>query len=94
MKAHDLNGNEFDITKDEAQRIAGELAKLHHGETNEQFLNRALDNIQSITGVRPRTEDDLKVLLYQNTSNTNMHDINLMYEAVEAIIGMHKQKVG
>jgi DNA-directed RNA polymerase subunit F len=94
MKVHDLNGNEFDIDRAEAERIAGELAKLGGHETNEAFLNRALDNIQSITGVRPRTEDDLKVLLYQNTSNTNMHDINLIYEAVEAIVGWHKKKVG
>jgi DNA-directed RNA polymerase subunit F len=94
MKAHDMNGQEFDITKAEAERIAGEVAKLNGHETNETFTNRALDNIQSMTGVRPRTEDDLKVLLYQNTNNTNMHDINLIYEAVEAIVGWHKQKVG
>lgn len=61
MKAHDLNGNEFDITKEEALRISDELAKLHGAsESNESFLNRALNNIEMMTGERPKTEDELK----------------------------------
>lgn len=94
MKAHDMNGAEFDITKDEAQRIAGELAKLGGHETNEQFLNRALDNIQSMTGFRPKSEDELKELLYRSIAGPTRRDIELLYEAMETIAGWHKKKVG
>ena len=94
MKAHDLEGNEFDIDRAEAERIAGELTKLNHGETNEQFLNRALDNIERMTGFRPKSEEELKELLYRAIQGPTRRDIELLYEAMETIAGWHKKKVG
>ena len=94
MKVHDMNRNEFDITREEAERIAGELAKLGGHETNEAFLNRALDNIQDMTGVRPKSEEELKELLYRSLPGPTRRDIELLYEAMETITGWHKKKVG
>lgn len=31
MKVHDMNGQEFDITREEAERIAGELMEISGG---------------------------------------------------------------
>ena len=94
MKAHDMNGNEFDITREEAERIAGELAKVDGHETNEAFLNRALSNVKAVSGVWPKTEDELKEVLYQNIPGTSMKTIELLYEAMEVITAWHKKKVG
>ena len=94
MTVHDVIGNEFSIDRAEAERIAGELAKLGGHETNEQFLNRALDNIQSMTGFRPKSEEELKELLYRSIVGPTRRDIELLYEAMETIAAMHKQKVG
>ena len=94
MKAHDLDGHEFDIDRAEAERIAGELAKLGGHETNEAFLNRALDNIQGMTGFRPKSEEELKELLYRSIPGPTRRDIELLYEAMETIAGWHKKKVG
>ena len=94
MKVHDMNRNEFDITREEAERIAGELAKLGGHETNEAFLNRALDNIQDMTGFRPKSEEELKELLYRSLPGPTRRDIELLYEAMETITGWHKKKVG
>lgn len=94
MRAYDMNGNEFDITKDEAKRIAEELAKLEGHETNEAFLNRALGNIEQMTGFRPKSEGELKELLYRSIQGPTRRDIELLYEAMETIAGWHKKKVG
>ena len=79
MKVHDMNGNEFDITREEAERIAEELAKLYGKETNKSFMDRAAENIKSVTGVKPKTEDELKEILYKNTSGTTMKEIELFF---------------
>ena len=96
MKAHDMNGVEFDITKTEAERIAAEVAKLNRTnvahETNEAFTNRALDNIEKMTGVRPKSEDELKQLLYDKISGPTKAEVDLVYESVEAIVGWHSMK--
>ena len=93
MKVHDMNGNEFDITREEAERIAGELAKLDGKETNKSFMERAAENIRSVTGVKPKTEDELKELLYKHTSGTTMKEIELLFETMEWVAGMHGEKV-
>ena len=92
MKAHDLDGHEFDIDRAEAERIAGELARLDGKETNEAFLKRSIDNIEMLTGERPKTEDELKKLLYERIPNTSMKTIELLYEAMETITGWHSMK--
>ena len=94
MKAHDMNGNEFDITREEVERLAGELAARSGKETNEAFTNRALDNIEGMTGFRPKSEAELKELLYRSIPGTTRRDIELLYEAMETIAGWHKKKVG
>ena len=95
MKVHDMNGNEFDITREEAERISEELAKLNGAtETNDAFLNRALDNIQDMTGFRPKSEEELKELLYRSIAGPTRRDIELLYESMETIAGWHKKKVG
>ena len=94
MKVHDLNGQEFDIDKAEAERIAEELAKLGGHETNKAFLDRALDHVFELTGERPANEDALKKLLYAKIPNTSWQTIDLLYEAMEVLVGWHKQKVG
>lgn len=90
MKAHDLNGNEFDITREEAERIAEGLTKLDGRETNESFLNRALNNIEKMTGRRPKNEEEAKKILHENIHLRN-EELNLIYETVEAIVGWHSK---
>lgn len=91
MRITDKDGKPVDITMEEAERIASMVGKESEPE-EDRYTKRALDNIESITGVRPKTEDELKKVLYDHTSNTSMHDIDLMYETVEAIIGWHSAK--
>lgn len=93
MKAHDMNGQEFDITKTEAERIAGEVAKLNGAvESNEAFTARALDNIEGMTGFRPKSEAELKELLYRSIQGPTRRDIELLYESMEVITGWHSKK--
>ena len=92
MKAHDMNGAEFDITREEAERIAEELAHIDGKETNKTFTDRALDNIEAVTGIRPKTEDELKELLYKNLAGPSMAEIELIYESMEVIVGWHSMK--
>ena len=92
MKAHDLDGNEFDISREEAERIAGELAKLDGKETNASFMNRAAENIRALTGEKPATEDEAKMILYKNLRGPSMQEIELLYETMEYIVGMHSMK--
>ena len=63
-------------------------------ETNEAFMKRAQDNIEAVTGMRPNTEDEAKQILYRFTRGTSMKDIELMFEMMEYVAAMHKQKVG
>ena len=92
MKVKLANGSDAEISMDEAKRIAKEISMHHDTETNEEFLNRALDNIEAMTNERPKTEDELKKLLYEKTPNTSMGLIELWYEAMETITGWHSKK--
>ena len=94
MKAHDLNGNEFDITREEAERIAGELAKLGGHETNQAFMERASENIKMASGMKPTTEDEAKEILYKMIPHWTKKHVELVFETMEWIAGMHKNKVG
>ena len=94
MKAHDLDGNEFDIDRAEAERIAGELAKLGGHETNEAFMERAAENIKMATGMKPKTEDEAKEILYRMIPGWTKQHVEAVFETMEWIAGMHKQKVG
>lgn len=94
MKAHDLNGNEFDIDRAEAERIAEELAKLGGHETNKAFMERAQNNIAAVAGFKPTSEDELKMVLYKNLRGPSMPEIEILVEAMEYVAAMHKQKVG
>ena len=92
MKIHDLEGTEHDISREEAKRIAEELAKLEGKETNKSFMNRAAENIRAVTGVYPKTEDELKKILYQFIPGPSMPVIELIFESMEWIAGMHSEK--
>ena len=92
MKAHDMNGQEFDITREEVERLAGELAARSGKETNESFMDRAAENIKAVTGTKPRTEDELKEMLYQKLRGTSRDDVELLFETMEWIAGMHSMK--
>ena len=93
MKIHLTNGLEAEIDEAEAERITGELAMLHGAvETNEAFTNRALDNIEHMTGFRPKSEAELKELLYHSIPGPTRRDIELLYETMEYIVGMHSAK--
>jgi len=94
MTVHDENGNEFHITKDEAERIAAELAKMGGKESNAAFMSRAQDNIQAMTGMRPTTEDEAKAILYKFMPGWSMKHVELVFEVMEYVAAMHKQKVG
>jgi DNA-directed RNA polymerase subunit F len=94
MKAYDMNKNEFDITREEAERIAGELAKLGGHETNKAFMERAQNNIAAVAGFKPTSEDELKMVLYKNLRGPSMPEIEILVEAMEYVAAMHKQKVG
>lgn len=56
---------------------------------NEVFTNRALDNIMKLTGERPTDEDQLKDILYRNIQGPSYKETDLLYEAMEAIVGWH-----
>ena len=92
MKAHDMNGQEFDITREEVERLAGELAARSGKETNESFMDRAAENIRAVTGVKPHTEDELKTILYRFLRGPSMPEIELLFESMEWIAGMHSKK--
>ena len=94
MKAHDLNGNEFDITREEAERIAGELARVDGKESNKAFMKRAQDNIEAVTGMRPTTEDEAKAILYKFMPGWGIKHVELVFEVMEYVAAMHKNKVG
>jgi len=95
MKVHDMNGNEFDITREEAERISEELAKLSGAtETNKAFMERAQNNIAAVAGFKPTSEDELKMVLYKNLRGPSMPEIEILVEAMEYVAAMHKQKVG
>jgi len=94
MTVHDVNGNEFHITKDEAERIAAELAKMGGHETNKTFMERAQNNIAAVAGFKPTSEDELKMVLYKNLRGPSMPEIEILVEAMEYVAAMHKQKVG
>ena len=92
MKAHDMNGTEFDITREEVERLAGELAARSGKETNESFMDRAAENIRAVVGVKPQTEDELKTILYRFLRGPSMPEIELLFESMEWIAGMHSKK--
>ena len=92
MKIKLANGADAEISMEEAKRISKEVSMHHETETNDEFLNRALNNIEMLTGERPKTEDELKKLLYDKTPNTSMKQIELWYEAMETITGWHSKK--
>lgn len=92
MKAHDMNGVEFDITREEAERIAEELAHLDGKETNKSFMDRAAENIRAVVGVKPKTEDELKAILYRFLRGPSVPEIELLFESMEWIAGMHSEK--
>ena len=94
MTVHDVNGNEVHISKDEAERIAADLAKMGGKETNAAFMKRAQDNIQAMTGMRPTTEDEAKAILYKFMPGWGIKHVELMFETMEYIAAMHKNKVG
>jgi hypothetical protein len=56
---------------------------------NETFTNRALDNIMKLTGERPTDEANLKDILYRNIQGPTFKETDLLYEAMEAIVGWH-----
>lgn len=83
MKIKAKDGSSIEITDEEAKRIA----KAVYYEPN-VFLNRALDNIEKMTGVRPHDEDSLKKLMYEKIMIGDEQHTDLFYEMIEAIIGM------
>jgi len=83
MKIKLKDGTSAEITDEEAGRISDE----YYNEPK-TFLNRALDNIQKMTGVRPHDEDSLKKLMYEKIMLGDEEHTNLFYEMIEAIIGM------
>ena len=93
MRIKLTNGNEAEISEAEAERIAGEVSKLHGAiESNEAFTTRALDNIEHMTGFRPKSEAELKELLYRSIPGPTRRDIELLYESMEVIAGWRAMK--
>jgi len=93
MKIHLTNGLEAEIDETEAKRISEEVAKLHGAvESNETFMNRAAENIRALTGEKPKTEDEAKMILYKNLKGPSKDEIELLYETMEYIVGMHSAK--
>lgn len=89
MKIHDKDGNEVHITREEAEKISRDL-KAMSKETNEDFTNRALDNIEKMTGKRPESEEEAKEILHDNIHMKD-DELDLLYETVEAIVGWHSK---
>jgi len=94
MKIVDKDGNTAYISFAEAERIAGELAKLGGHESNATFMRRAQSNIESLTGMRPTTEDEAKAILYKFMPGWSMKHVELIFETMEYVAAMHKNKVG
>ena len=76
------NGLKAEIDEAEAKRIAG----LVHNEPHE-YLKRAQDNLERLTGKRPESEDDLKHILYMVMPELNREQADTLFEVVEAAIG-------
>ena len=92
MRIHDINGEEHDITREEAERIAGELMKVSGKESNATFMKRAQDNIEAVTGMRPTTEDEAKAILYKFMPGWSMKHVEIIFETMEYIASMHSEK--
>lgn len=92
MRIHDINGEEHDITREEAERIAGELMKISGKESNAAFMKRAQDNIEAVTGMRPTTEDEAKAILYKFMPGWSMKHVEIIFETMEYIASMHSEK--
>jgi len=87
LKVKLANGTDAEISADEAKRIAGEMHNEPH-----TYLKRAIDNIEAVSGERPASEDELKEILYENIPGLSKNDVELLYEAMEAIVGWYATK--
>ena len=92
MEVTTKDGQTVKISNEEMKRVAETYAHMHGLETNDAFMNRAAENIKVVTGVKPTTEDELKELLYKNTSGTSMKEIELLFETMEWVAAMHSMK--
>ena len=92
MKIKLANGEEHDITREEAERIAGEFMKISEKESNAVFMKRAQDNIEAVTGMRPTTEDEAKAILYKFMPGWSMKHVEIIFEIMEYVASMHSKK--
>lgn len=82
MTIHLENGDEAEISEAEAKRIAKAVYNEPH-----EYLKRAQDNLERLTGERPESEDDLKHILYMMMPELNRKQADTLFEVVEAAIG-------
>lgn len=87
MQIQTTDGKAAEISHEEAHIIAERVMNEPH-----EYLSRALDNIERMTGKRPANEDELKDLMFRKLNLGNFQQTNLLYEMIEAIIGMFAVK--
>lgn len=92
MEVTTKDGQTVKISNEEMKRVAETYAHMHGVETNDEFMNRAAENIRALTGEKPMTEDEAKMILYKNLKGPSMPEIELLYETMEFIVGMHSAK--
>ena len=87
MKIKLANGQEIEVSEEEAEKLAGEAWNEPHA-----YLHRAQDNLKKMTGTHPESEDDLKDILYEAMPCLTREQADILYEVVEAAIGRFATK--
>ena len=99
-----VDGTKGKITEQQIMRVfrmmqKGTKTPMHKfflmNQKNEEYLHKALRNIKMILQLQdyPETQDELKKLLYKNTNNLSWKQTEMLYEMIQAIIGMYFKKI-
>lgn len=98
------DGTKGKITQNQAFRISKMMYHdmrtpqqkySHMSKKNKQYLHKAKKNIKMILQLDdlPQTQDQFKKLLYKNMPNFSWKQTQMLYEMIQAIIGMHYCKL-
>ena len=94
------NGSAAEITQEEAEKIAAMVHPHYEGvhmenpaECNHKYLEKAKSHITALTGEDDLNEKKLKYLIYKQIYGFTKDDAELLYETMEAAIGMHMERI-
>lgn len=87
MRIKLANGQEVEVSEQEAAKLAGEAWNEPH-----VYLHRAQENLEKMTKLPAESEDDLKEILYRIMPGITKEQADMLYEVVEAAIGRFATK--